>query len=370
MRWSILIGLVACGGGGGAVPPAMPVTTVARLAATCELGVLDVDGVTYAFSRDAVSITRDAAIVARIPPPRRGSKPTAWSGATVIRAPGGGEWAVGLADGVLWRVTSTGELEAVNERLGLGSERVLAVDAEGDTAVLGLETGILIGHRAAHAMQLTGSAAPIVAAAADRIAIGRPSWVEVFDLTRSTHVNYPVEGVTSLAFLDARSAAPRLVVHAGSALYLENGGTLRRLRTPAKLSRVVVSGSRIWMLAAAGLFSLERELPVSATLPARPRTLCRTAANDVWVSDRETSARITFERPSSDWQAMVAPVFDRVCARCHRPGGEADLDLSTPAAWVTHAAQLRTVLDDRSMPPPGVALPEPDRATLRNFLSR
>jgi len=64
----------------------------------------------------------------------------------------------------------------------------------------------------------------------------------------------------------------------------------------------------------------------------------------------------------------VTPVFERVCARCHQPGGSAGLDLTSLTAWTTHAAAIRHVLDTGAMPPPGTSLPAPDLAALREFL--
>jgi len=358
--------LIACGGGARPAYRSVPATTLSRLAAGCEAGVVRVDGITYAFGHATVAVMRGGTTVARISAPQRSAKATTWSGAAALDAPGGGRWAVGLADGVLWRVTSTGELEAVNERLGLGADRVLSIDAQGGTVVIGLDTGVMIARDAIHMMQFAGSRAPVVAASTDRVAIGRPSWVEVFDLSRSKRVSYPVEDVTSLAFLGAR-----LVVRAKDAVYIEDGGALRRTDAPSKLRHLVVSGSRVWMLAPHGLFSIEGGVPIQANLEVMPQSrLCRSDAGDVWLSLGDTSALVSLAAPGSAWHARVAPVFERVCATCHLPGGEADLDLSTPAAWTEHAEQLRDVLSQGTMPPAGTTLTDADRDALLAFLSR
>jgi mono/diheme cytochrome c family protein len=69
------------------------------------------------------------------------------------------------------------------------------------------------------------------------------------------------------------------------------------------------------------------------------------------------------------WQARVAPVFQRVCAHCHLPGGDAGVDLSTLAAWTADRAEItRRVLVDRTMPPAGNELPDADRDALAAWL--
>jgi mono/diheme cytochrome c family protein len=65
----------------------------------------------------------------------------------------------------------------------------------------------------------------------------------------------------------------------------------------------------------------------------------------------------------------VAPVFQRVCAHCHLPGGDAGLDLSTPAAWAAERIEIeRRVLVTRTMPPAGTELPDADRDSLAGWL--
>jgi mono/diheme cytochrome c family protein len=65
----------------------------------------------------------------------------------------------------------------------------------------------------------------------------------------------------------------------------------------------------------------------------------------------------------------MGSVFARSCARCHSPGGEAGVDLSTSAAWDAHkAAILKRVVVARSMPPDGApGMPEADRAAVKRW---
>jgi hypothetical protein len=71
------------------------------------------------------------------------------------------------------------------------------------------------------------------------------------------------------------------------------------------------------------------------------------------------------------WERDVAPIFERVCARCHMPSGSASVDLSTSTMWARRNGAIRAVLQARSMPPDdGVALTDTERAVLEHWLEQ
>jgi len=99
-------------------------------------------------------------------------------------------------------------------------------------------------------------------------------------------------------------------------------------------------------------------------------SLIGTPGGDVWIADTGVT-KLSLVRSADDsrWQHDVQPVFARVCAHCHLPGGSADVDLSTAAAWTTeHDELVRRVIATRTMPPAGTAMSESDRAALAGFL--
>ncbi len=380
MRTLGLLALVACGGG-SRVYPSAPASTTSQLAAGCDAGMVSVDGLTYSFGRDAVAVIRGRTVLARTATPMQAATASPWTAAAAILAPSGGRWAVGLAGDQLWRVTSTGELEAINRRLGLGDRRVLAFDAAGDTLALGLEDGVVIARDALHVMQFPGERAPLIAASKDRIAIGRPTGVEVFDLATRTRQTYAVRDVQSLAFLAPTTATAKLVVRARDAAYVEEGGALRRVSIPADARKLVVAGSRIWLLANRGLFAIEGASAQRAAIELGDRDqLCGADNGDAWLGRADTASLISFDRGAvasvaaaparTPWQTIVEPVFEAVCARCHQPGGEADLDLTTAVAWRENADLIEEVLSTGVMPPPGTTLRSEDRAALLKFVRR
>jgi mono/diheme cytochrome c family protein len=64
------------------------------------------------------------------------------------------------------------------------------------------------------------------------------------------------------------------------------------------------------------------------------------------------------------------PIFERVCAKCHRPGGAARVDLSTVAAWRAERAELvHRVVETHTMPPAGTPLADAERRALTGWLS-
>ncbi|MDB4963240.1 MAG: hypothetical protein JWP01_3239 [Myxococcales bacterium] len=375
-----LLLVLACCGGNEASYRTTPAAATSRLSAGCAAGMLSIDGVSYAFARDAVSIIQGGKVASRVVVPGSAEKPSTWTAATSIHAPSGGHWAVGLAGGRLWRVTSAGELEEITGRLGIADTEVLAIDAAGATLAIGLADGVAISRDPAHMMKFPGAPASVIAASRDRVAIARASVVEVFDLAQSTRITYPVKDVTSLAFLDPETATARLVVRTRSAIYVGENGLLRRKTLPARARELVVAGPRLWVITDAGLFSVEGNAPLRAALDVQPGDQLCSSPEGVWLARRDTAELVSFDPARSaasgavatitPWEGIVAPLFQRVCSGCHLPGGEADLDLSTAATWRENADLIEEVLVTGAMPPPGTDLRSADREALLGFLRR
>jgi hypothetical protein len=371
---AVILTLAACGrsASGPAKSPILASTT--PLATAGEVGVVTLDGIVFVFDRSKVSVVRGGQIIGHADAPR-GNGPQSWDAAAAIPAPDGGSWAVGISGGTLWRVTSSGDVEPVAARLGLGKAHTLSIAGDGTTFAIGLVGGVAIARDAFHVMRFTGPDTPFIAIARDRIAVGHAASVEVFDLGRGSRVSYSIDHVSSVAFLDPTSDHARLVVTVSGGAYVETGTELRRASTPPGLRQLVVSGSRIWMLARDGLFSFEEQAPlrVAAEVNADSR-IYSAVAGDVWLTRPHKAglARYSLDATAdhASWQSVVAPAFQRTCAKCHLPGGEADLDLSTPSAWLDRTDSIRHALETRSMPPAGIEIPDADREILVRWISR
>jgi mono/diheme cytochrome c family protein len=71
-----------------------------------------------------------------------------------------------------------------------------------------------------------------------------------------------------------------------------------------------------------------------------------------------------------DWQAKMQPIFARVCSKCHLPGGDARIDMSSYTAWIAHVATIEDrVLIKQSMPPAGTTLPDEDRTAIAAWVA-
>lgn len=356
--------LVSCGG----FRPSATMTPAvsAKLPVGAEIAVVELGDAAYVFDRSSVSIVRGGKVVARADAP--GSR---WQNAVTVAAPDGeGRWVVGIAGGGLWRVDPNGGLEEANERLGVADANVLAIDTAGLTSIIGTTGGTVVSTTGSHVMRFSGPDAPVVAAAHDRVAIGSASSIDIYDLASNTKVTYPLPAPAFLGFLDATTDHPRLVVAAAGSVWEEQRGRLERARAP-KADRVVISASRLWLLAGSRVYLDAPGGAIAIDAPGGTR-IFGSRTGGVWIDhsgDRAT--RYTLDAPTDDpgWHRTVEPVFQRVCASCHLPDGDADLDLSAPAAWVFRRAEIaRRVLVTRTMPPPGTEISDAERQALSSWL--
>jgi len=337
-----------------------------------ELSVHDVVAVTqegealYVFERDRATITRAGIAVATLRPPVG-----EWAEATTLPAlDGEGTWVVARGSaGELWRILASGELEPIHDRFQLAGAR--AIGAAGDTIALATSDGVAVVRDRSHLARFATPAVGELAVGKGRIAVRRDGTIEVWDLTAATRVHYQVAGASRIAFLDP-AGAPRLVVAAAGGVLVERGGALRALATPGSVADVAVAGARLWLRSGAALYVGDGN--TLARVPGAPAgKLFGLASGDVVVAAPDHATRLALAAPSDDprWDADVRPIFERVCARCHLPGGTADVDLSTPAAWRAHHGELvDRVVENRTMPPAGVELSDADRHTLAVWLAR
>ena len=362
MRRLTVVLALACGG----FRPAATVTPVvsSKLPVGAEVAIVELGDATYAFDRTAVNVVRGGKIVARVGSP--GGAP--WRAAATVASPdGSGRWVVGVSGGMLWRVLPGG-LEAASERLGIASARVLAIDSAGATSIIGVAGGELVATDAAHVMRFTGPDAQLVAAARDRVAIGTDSGIDVYDLTASTKVSYAIDA-SYLAFRDATTDHATLVAATGDKIYEEKAGKLVAMQAPAQ-AQLAVSGSRLWLLAGGQLYADDPRGIVA--IGQRGTQIFGSRTGGVWLAQAAAATRFTLDASTEDpaWHSAVEPVFQRVCSSCHLPDGDADLDLSTAAAWKFRRREIiHRVLDERTMPPAGTTLGEADRQALATWLT-
>jgi hypothetical protein len=369
-----------------------PVRPVVQLATTAVLPAGRVDQIVeqgdavYVFERERIAIVRGGTVatVIQIPiVPATEIRPAQiWTSAASIPAlDGDGRWVVATRwDGALVRVTASGELERIDDRFQpRASEKIALVRGASSTIALGLEHALAVSTDAKHVSRyaVTGE----LAVGKDRLALATTTGIELWDLPHATRVTFAVRGHPG--FLASRLGHPRLVVIGDAAVWVENASKLVRIDAPhpAKTFSAVISGDRLWARAADQLYVLDGDhfTRTSITVPALAELL-GSPSGDVWLNKRTMTyggpsgvalERYSIARTLEDprWQTAVAPVFSRVCSHCHLPGGSADLDLSTAAAWAANRDEIADrVMVSRTMPPAGTTLSDADLQAVAGWL--
>ena len=351
-------------------PAPIAATSTATLAFTAEQLVEQGD-TTYIFTHDKVLIARGDNVLQTITIECTMPCPKAWTGAASIAAlDGDGRWVVASRfDGTLWRIRLDGDLEPLVDRFGL-DDRVTGIAAAGTTTAIGLEKGTAVTTDGKHVARYPTTGR--LAVARDRVAVASEHAVELWDLVRGTSQTFTVANGIPM-FVDADAKTSRLVVATRDALWIERDGTLHQLGVTAH-AQVAIAGARLWTLSGTDLRVLvgDRLVPTVQTA-AMGGSLFGSPTGDVWVTTTDPKAalrRYSIDRGVDPrWQHLVSPVFQRVCSHCHLPGGDGDLDLSTPEAWRTeHQEIVQRVILDRTMPPAGTTLTDADRASLASWL--
>ena len=385
-RWLglAIVGVMACRPAAPARPVALARTALP--AAGDVIAVAEAGDALYLVAPDRVTIERGGSVVTAVPAPDgRWAEAVTMPALDDLGAASPGTWVVArTTTGGLWRITGAGELEPVHDRLGL-PPRARAIAAAAATIGIALDGEIAILRDHMHIARFSPEAlgardAPgAVIAAGRRIALRRGAHLDVWNLADLTHVDYTVPGAFAAAFLEPAGRG-KLVVATPAALFIEAAEGLRRLPAPAELRGLAAAGSRLWVATASGLYVVEDRAFVRTGIEAAAADhLFGLANGDLVVAAPSGLTRLSIDpapdrasalaEADSRWNAEVRPIFQRVCAKCHLPGGRAGVDLSTPAAWrAEHAELVERVVEARTMPPAGVELDEADRRTLATWL--
>ncbi|XYH96552.1 c-type cytochrome [Sorangium sp. So ce1128] len=368
------LALAGCTASAAAPPPQLAVRPVAW-PAPGELGpvrALADDGRRVVLFHDgAAAIFVDGALA------RVERAPHRWASAAALPAPDGhGTWIVGVdAEGRLLRLPGDGSFELVSDRYGLERAAVrAALGLGGGGAAFALDGEIAVADGALVTRYATGPLAAF-AAGGGRVAFAPGGdGLRALDVATRALRAYPLpDGPAPLL---AVTGAGALLAATPAALYEEDGaGVLRlRLQASAALHGLAVSGDRVWFADGDELGVLDqtgaRETR-GARLP-RDGRLIGSPSGDVWLLASGALRRFAAAEGDAGpaWDE-IAPVFARACAPCHLPRGEGGVDLSTRAAWTSlRDAIARRVIEERTMPPPGHALSEADRARIRAFVER
>jgi hypothetical protein len=353
-------------------PAPLAADAVATIADTKADQVISQGDITYALGHD-LTIIRGEVVTTRVPVDCPAPCPAQlWTSAASIPAlDGDGRWIVATRfDGTLWRVRLDGELEPIGSRFGLTKDLVRAVAASGTTVAVLLDRAVLVTADGIHVTRYDLDAPrDRLAVARGRIALATAHAVELWDLATDQRKTFTVDQARP-GFLDADAAASELVVASPQGVWLERGGELVPLEV-ANVAAVAIAGAKLWLEVGKRLYLASDAKALDTTVAsAGGEPMFGTPNGDVWVGAaglRRYSLGATTGDPV--WGARIQPIFTRVCAHCHLPGGDAGVDLSTPAAWTAeHDELVRRVLVTRTMPPAGTVLSDDDRTTLAQWL--
>jgi hypothetical protein len=328
----------------------------------------------YVLAGNLALIVRGGIVTTRVEAPR------AWTtGATIAAPDGDGRWVIAVDDeGVPWRLTLSGEREPVAERLGLAGTHVRAIGGTGATFAADLGDAVAFTTDGLHLARVPVdedyrfAVARGTLARAIKATATEPARVERWDLVHATRVSFTL-APSAIGFLDADTEHPRLVAVTDDRVFVETGGKLAPFAVPAAGHDLAARGDRLWISTNGELWLFDRgKLVPTQRDDHRVSLLGASATGDAWLATDRGLVRYSLGGGAAAdpaWQSNVAPIFQRVCAHCHLPGGEAGIDLSTAAAWQSARAEIaRRVLVTRTMPPAGTELGDADRAALASWL--
>lgn len=304
---------------------------------------------------------------------------TGWSAGALIAAGDGStsSWLVGIdGEGRVFRLRATGAWENVSDRFGLDGERVRAIAAPGmGKTLFVLDRGLAIADGQSVRRYDTGRLSQLSAGGGRVAAILDTGAVLVFDVATEAALQYPIVAAGAVVRANGRLAVTTL-----DTLYLERStGALEsvfRASPGEPLHVLATAGARTWFMIGTNLGLIEADDTVrrtnAQTFPSSA-TLAGSPGGDAWLLAAGEATRVGIDDATMAkvrrWEESVRPIFLTVCAKCHLPGGEGRLNLSSYNAWIRYRDDIHErVIVDRSMPPAGTTLAESDRNALRAWL--
>jgi hypothetical protein len=274
-----------------------------------------------------------------------------WTYAATIPASDGSgtSWAVGLDDqGRVLRLEARMALEDVSDRYGLKGVKVLGVVNMGQYVGFALENEFAIADGDT-VVRYDGALHAISGGPSRLAGIKADGSVLLFDAKTMSAATFQVKGASSTAI----DAGGRLVVAGSEGVFVQPlpdvGTALQKGFDTggAPVHGMVLSGPRVWFAFGSELGSLDPQgayKTQGANVPA-DASLFSSPSGDVWALSAGKLTRFTIPVTGDEavWRKTVQPVYVRVCADCHAPGGSSGIDLSSYAAW----SQRKALIYDR-----------------------
>lgn len=303
-----------------------------------------------------------------------------WSRAAVLPAADlSGEWAVAIdGNGALRRLKNRSVMEDISDRYGLAGTPVTELAAMGTGgAAFALAGGIAIAD--GQTVTRMDGALSMLAGGEGRVAGVIDGKLRLVDAKAQTAKDFDLLVPPTGVVFDP---AGKLLVATPDTLYQEGeAGVLQKIHTsPGEPIRGMTrSGSVLWLhlgdslaMVQDGALRRAADGDASAALPADAK-LFGSPSGDIWTLSGGTLRLLAEDSGGGAdqdlWRRNAQPVFTRLCATCHLPGGSSGIDLSTYATWAARRAAItRRVIEGKPtpMPPAGAGMLTADeRAALQ-----
>jgi mono/diheme cytochrome c family protein len=290
-----------------------------------------------------------------------------------------GEWQAAVsADGRVFRLRNRANMEDISDRYGLKGTPVREVVGLGKGRTAFALTGSLAVANGKEVRRYEGVYSG-VSGANGRVATPGPDGVRVLEPESGALDFYPLPGAVAAAF----DPMGRLVAATAEGLYQQSEGEDRVLKkiyqttgTPIRMLTGAPTG--VWVVigdAAALLQGGMLKMGPQGMVPQGAR-LYGTPTGDVWALGGAKLVRLAQKGEGGAdedvWKKNVLPIFTRLCALCHLPGGSAGIDYSTYRSWANSRALMqKRVVDGKPspMPPAGAGMLTVDEmAALKEWL--
>ncbi len=302
-----------------------------------------------------------------------------WGRAAVLPAADlSGSWAVGIdGSGALRRLKNRSVMEDISERYGLSGTPVTELAPMGNTGAafaLGSQLAVADGQTV---VRMDG-AMSMLAGAPGRVAGLFEGKLRLVDSSAQSAHDFELGTPTSILF----DENDKLVVATRDTLYAESDpGVLKKIHSSAAepIHEVARSGRTLWLHLGDSLAMLQdgklrraMDGDPNAAIAADTK-LFGSPSGDVWTLNAG-SLRLLAEDSGGGadqdlWRRNAQPIFTRLCATCHLPGGSSGIDMSTYQTWASKRDRIIIrVLDGKPtpMPPAGAgSLTAEERAALQ-----
>lgn len=266
-----------------------------------------------------------------------------WRAAAVVPAGDlSGSWAMAVdKDGAIRRLRNRSVMEDVSDRYGLAGTPVNDLAALGESGVaFALADKVAVAD--GQTVTRYDGALQLLAGTAGRVAGAISGGLRVLELGDKISRDYALGAVSGVVF----DEGGKLVVATGDAVYREGErGALNRVHQSSEpLTALARSGGDLWLQMGGSLAMIRdgklRRAQAGDALSqvSGAVKLVPSVGGGLWVLKDGALRHLAEDNGGGAdedlWRNNCLPLFTRLCATCHLPGGSSGIDLSTYRSWL------------------------------------